>query len=164
MSAAAQIVSPEYKLKAVYLFNFVQYVDWPENAFVNEKSPLIIGVLGVDPFGAVLDETVKDETIKGRKLEVRRYRSVSEIRECHMLFISNSEATNVSSILARLKGRSILTVSDMENFATGGGVISFMRKESKIGIRINAQAAKEGDLYISAKLLQLAEIVSTEKR
>ncbi len=164
VSAQAQTPSPEYKLKAVYLFNIVQYVDWPENVFVNEKSPLIIGVLGVDPFGAVLDETVKDETIKGRKLEVRRYKSVSDIRECHMLFISNSEAANVSSILARLKGRSILTVSDMENFVLGGGIVRFARKETKIGIKINAQAAKEANLSISAKLLQLAEIVSTEKR
>lgn len=160
ISAPAQNVSPEYKLKAVFLFNFVQYVDFPTNAFASEESPLVIGILGNDPFGKFLDDTVRDEVVKQRKLQVRRYKNVSEIKECHVLYIGTSEAANLKSILAALKGRSILTVSGIEDFATRhGGMIHFFTDKTKIRFRINPAAAKAVDLTISSKLLQLAEIV-----
>jgi hypothetical protein len=129
-----------------------------------KKSPIIIGVLGVDPFGSVLDETVQGEIVKGRRIEVRRYRKVGEISDCHILFISSSEASKVSSILASLKGRSILTVSDAEGFASAGGMIRFITDKNKIRFRINTDATKAANLSISSKLLQLAEIVDAEKR
>jgi len=158
-AARAQTASPEYKLKAVYLYNFVQYVDWPPDAFADPQSPLIIGVLGNDPFGSVLEETVKDEVVKNRRLEVHRFKNVKEIKECHVLFVSASEKDKLKSILAALKGRSILTVGDMENFAQGGGVVRLITENNKIHFRINLEAVKESRLSISSKLLQLAEIM-----
>ncbi len=156
--------SPEYKVKAAYLFNFLQFVDWPTNAFASETSPLIIGVLGEDPFGKILDETMQGEVVKNRKLQVRRFKNYGEIRECHILFISGSELSNLKPILASLKGRSILTVSDTENFVRNGGMIRFVSEKNKIRFRINLSASKEAHVFISSKLLQLAEIVETEKR
>ena len=154
----------EYKLKAVYRYNFVKYVDWPTNAFADEQSPLIIGVLGADPFGDTLKETVAGEVVKNRKREVRHYRDVSEIENCHVLFINSSESGNLKFILGNLKGRSILTVSDLEDFAYAGGMVRFLTENNKIRFRINVGATREADLSISAKLLQLAQIVSTERR
>lgn len=154
---------PEYKIKAVYLYNFVQFVDWPTNAFADPQSPLVIGILGEDPFGTFLRETVAGETVKGRKIELRQFEGIQEVEDCHMLFISGSERRRLKTILASLKGRSILTVGELEGFATEGGMVRFITENNKIRFRINLEAAKEGNLSFSSKLLQLAEIVPTKR-
>src|SRR5712664_1838664 len=110
-SPAPTPASPEYQLKAVFLFNFAQFVEWPPTAFPEAKAPLVIGVLGDDPFGPYLDETVRGEKVNNRPLVVQRFRQVEEIKTCHVLFISRSERERLGQILAGLKGRNILAVS-----------------------------------------------------
>lgn len=154
---------PSYRVKAVFLYNFAQFVTWPEKAFAKADSPLVIGVLGRDPFGRILDETVRGEVVNGRKLEVRRFRSVTEVKECHILFISPSEQPRMLPILDALQGRSILTVGETEQFAINGGVIRFLSEQNKIRFRINTEAAEAAGLTISSKLLRLADIVKTER-
>jgi hypothetical protein len=155
--------APEYQLKAVFLFNFAQFVDWPPQAFPDAQSPLVIGVLGEDPFGAYLDETVRGEKVNSRPLVVQRYRRAEEIKTCHVLFVSRSEADRLGEILASLKGRTILTVGDTEGFAGHGGMIRFLTEKNKIRLRINLEAAKAANLTISSKLLRPAEIVGPGK-
>jgi hypothetical protein len=151
--------TPEYQVKAVFLFNFAQFVDWPPQAFPEAQTPLIIGVLGNDPFGSYLDETVRGEKVNTHPLVVRRYRRVEEIDTCHVLFISQSEANRLEQILNRLKGRNILTVGDANGFANRGGIIQFVTENNKIRMRINLGTAKACNLKISSKLLRPAEIV-----
>lgn len=164
LPAPLRAQDPSYRIKAVFLYNFAQFVTWPENAFADAKAPLVIGVLGRDPFGRILDDTVKGEVVHGRKLEVRRYRTLSEVKGCHILFISPSEQSHMLEILDALQGKPILTVGESESFAVSGGVIRFMSEQNKIRFRINAQSAEEAGLSISSKLLRLAEIVKTERK
>jgi hypothetical protein len=145
----------EYQVKAVFLFSFAQFVEWPPTAFPERQTPLVIGVLGQDPFGAYLDETVRGEIVNNRPLTVRRYRRVEEIQTCHVLFISRSEAGRLDQILANLKYRKILTVADVESAARSGVIIQFVTQQNKIRLRINSQAAKAANLIISSKLLRL---------
>lgn len=108
-SAIAQVpVTQEYQVKAVFLFNFTQFVDWPAGAFSDAQAPIVIGVLGDDSFGVYLNETVRGERVNDRALSVRRYRRVEDIDACQVLFISQSEAGHLDRIIARLKDRSIL--------------------------------------------------------
>src|SRR5271169_1231341 len=92
--------SREYQIKAVFLFNFAQFVEWPHEAFSNDESPLVIGVLGEDPFGPYLDETVRGEKVNKRPLVIRRFRKVEDIQECHVLIISRSESSHLGEVLA----------------------------------------------------------------
>ena len=161
-SAQAQ-PTDEYQIKAVFLFNFAQFVEWPAHAFPDPKSPLVIGVLGRDPFGAHLDEVVAGETINQRPLVIQRYRRVEEITTCHVLFISQSEIPRLERILPQLAGRSILTVGDGESFARRGGVIRFLMERNKIRFRINLTAAKEMNLVISSKVLRSADVITPPK-
>lgn len=151
----------EYELKAVFLFNFVQFVDWPAASFADSSSPVVIGVLGHDPFGSALDEIVRGETVNGRPLAVRRYATVEEVDTCHILFIDRSERERLGRIVGRLKGRSILTVGDFEGFTLRGGIVRFMTVGNKIKLRINLGAAQSANLTISSKLLRPAEIVAS---
>jgi hypothetical protein len=161
--SAQTLPSKEYQVKAVFLFNFAQFVEWPTNAFSDAHSPLVIGVLGDDPFGNFLDETVRGETVDNHPLVVRRYRHVDEINECHILFVSQSESKQLKEIFSKLNGRAILTVGDFEDFAKDGGIIRFLNENNKIRFRINLDSAKAANLTISSKLLRLAEIIESKK-
>jgi hypothetical protein len=151
----------ESQLKAVFLFNFAQFVDWQPTA---APTPLLIGILGDDPFGTFLDETVRGERVGVRPIEIRRYRELSEIEACNILFISRSETERVGQILAALQNRPILTVSDGAEFAQRGGMIQFVNDKSRIRLRINLEAAQDANVVISSKLLRVAEIVRTPRR
>jgi hypothetical protein len=157
--AQAPPAPTEYQLKAVFLFNFSQFVDWPAAAFADDNSPLVIGVLGRDPFGAMLDEIVRGETVNGRPLAVRRYESIAQLDACHILFIDRSQVEQLGAIIAALKGRSVLTVGDFEGFARGGGIIRFVTVGNKIRLKVNLVAAQQAKLTISSKLLRPAQIV-----
>lgn len=149
----------EYQVKAVFLYNFAQFVEWPPEAFADANAPLVIGVLGKDPFGPDLDATLRNETAGNRPFVVRRYTDVAEIDVCHILFISSSEADHFGEILKALDGRSILTVGDTEGFARRGGMIRFVTERNRIRLRISLGSVTSSKLTISSKLLRLAEIV-----
>jgi hypothetical protein len=161
--AVAQSLSREYQLKAVFLFNFAQFVEWPAGAFPSTETPLVIGILGSDPFGASLDEIVRGETADGHPLVVRRYRGVEDVAGCHILFIGQMEKDDLRQVLDSLKGRPILTVGDTERFAGRGGMIRFVTDRNRIRLRINLEVAAAANLKISSKLLRPAEIVATGK-
>ncbi len=160
---AQTAIPAEYQIKAVFLFNFAQFVEWPPQAFPEAQAPLVIGVLGEDPFGAYLDETVRGEKLNDHLVVVQRYRRAEEIGACHVLFISRSEADRLEPILARLKGRSVLTVGDFDGFARRGGMIRFVRENNKIRLRIGLETAKAANMTISSKLLRPAQIVAPGK-
>ena len=162
-ASAQATTSAEYQVKAVFLFNFAQFVEWPAHAFRDANGPLVIGILGEDPFGAYLDELVRDEKVGNRPLVVRRFKGVEGITECHLLFISRSEAGGLDRIIAGLKGRSILTVSDIATFTRQGGLVRFVTENGKIRLRINVDAAKASHLTISSKILRPATIVAAGK-
>lgn len=147
----------EYQLKAVFLFRFAQFVEWPAN---DPAAPFVICVLGDDPFDTYLDDTVRDESVQNRKVNVVRYRKVEEIGRCQILFVGESERTRTKQIAALLKGRGTLTVGDSANFAEQGGMIEFTTEEKRIRLKINVDAARASDLLISSKLLRPATIVA----
>ena len=160
-SAAFAAPTPvsEYQLKAVFLFNFAQFVEWPAAALPHDSQPFVIGILGKDPFGSTLDDAVRAETVNQHPLAVEHYRSVAEIRNCQILFITASEVPHLDGILAALKDRSVLTVADALGPDQHGVMIELVRQDSRIRLRIDLQAAKAADLTISSKLLRPAEIV-----
>jgi hypothetical protein len=160
-AAAPAAPSKEYQLKAVFLFNFAQFVDWPARAYKDAQSPCVIGVLGDDPFGAYLDNLVRGERSSTKHpIVVQRYRRVEDIGDCHVLFICGSEAGRMDAILAGLKGRSILTVGDVDDFTRLGGIVRFVIEQGKIRLRINVEAARAADITISSYVLRLATIVT----
>lgn len=146
---------PDYQVKAVFLFNFAQFVSWPQTS---PDAPIVIGILGDDPFGSYLDETVRGEKVNGRSLSIQRFRRGAEPRNSNILFIAQSERERASQIVSNLKGRSVLTVSDIDGFAELGGMIQFFTEKNKIRMRINLDAVRAANLKISSKLLRVAEV------
>lgn len=160
-AGAQQPVAREFQIKAVFLFNFAQFVQWPAQAFEQPDSPLVIGVVGNDPFGSYLDETVRGEKLEDHPLVVERYPAVSEIGNCHILFVAATDKQEMRRALEAVSPGSVLTVSDIDNFARSGGMVQLYNDAGRIRLRINVEPAEEAGLTISSKLLRLADIVTS---
>ena len=163
-SVAADPAPAAYQVEAVFLFNFTQFIEWPAASFPAPATPFIIGVLGQNPFGGALEEAVRGEVANGRPFVIRYFRRVEDIDTCHILFISRSETNRLRSIFSQLQGRNILTVGDANQFAERGGVVCFVVRNQRVGLKINLSAAREAQLTISSKLLRPAEIINAEDR
>lgn len=161
--AGGQTAVSAAQVKAVFLLRFAEFVEWPPEAFPDAQSPLVIGILGEDPFGRYLDEIARNQQLDNRPFAIQRYRRVAEIKTCHVLFISRSENVRLEQILGFLTSRRILLVGESEGFASRGGAIEFVPQGTKIRLKINSGVAQAASLTISSKLLRQAEIVATGK-
>ena len=148
----------EYQVKAAFLYNFVKFVEWP-SVLNGSQDPIVIGILGPDPFGPVLDRTFADKRVGGRRLELRRYGKVEELQLCHVLFVSSTLKRDWSKVLAAVQGTPVMTVSDEGGFVESGGIIELLLEDNKIRFDINLNEGKRSGLKISAQLLQLARRV-----
>lgn len=153
----------EYSLKAACLYNFSKFVDWPEGAFASISAPLVIGVLGEDPFGKTLDEAVSGKSVNGHPLAVKRLGAFTEggagsLKKCHILFIAYSESEHLLGILGAVKGEGVLTVSEIDKFPVEGGMILFDQEGQKISLVVNPKPIKKAGLTLSSKLMQVAKV------
>lgn len=153
----AQLAPSEYRVKAAYLFDFLKFVEWPEDSFADPLAPIVVGVVGEDPFGSALPEVVIGKTVQGRDLVLRRYRVGEDLRGAHLLFISASERKQLPQILSSVRGSSVLTVADTEGFLEAGGMIQFLSENNQIHFAVNVDAASKARLKMSSRLLTLAK-------
>jgi hypothetical protein len=146
----------ENQLKAAFILNFARFTEWPADAFAATNSPLIVGVLGTDSFTPILAETVHNESVQGHPLKVEHYRTLAELKACHILFISVTESARLTQVLNAVKDRPVLTVSEIEDSAYRGVIIRMYNQNNRIQLRINLPAAKEARLSLSSKLIRVA--------
>ena len=155
----AQVVE-EYQVKAAFLYNFAKFVDWPAQSFKTPGDPITLCVVGENPFGGALDDATDRKTVAGRGFLIRQVALIGPACDCQILFISASERRRFRSILESVPQR-ILTVGEIPDFATAGGVVNFKLEAGKVRFEINVEAAERQQLHISSKLLSLAQIVKT---
>jgi hypothetical protein len=153
-STAQQSRPTEFQVKAAYLFNFGKFVRWPDTR--SGADTLEICVLGRNPFGRVLDDTVKGETIGARKVVSRILPDIQDAAGCNILFVSPSEEDHLTKILSTAKQMGALTVSDIPRFVERGGMIEFVVQDERIRFAVNAVPVEEAGLTVSSELLKVA--------
>jgi hypothetical protein len=154
----------EYAVKATLLYNFTQFVEWPARAFAKPDDPLVIGIIGKDPFGATLENIAAREHADGHRIVVQQCRNTVEANRCHVLFVSATQRGELAQIVAGLRGHPILTVAEFEGFTTGGGMVRLYRNSgNKVRVQVNLEAVRAAGLSISSKLLRVVELVSSEE-
>ena len=146
------------------MFNFLKFVQWPEDAFQDALAPIVIGVVGDDPFGEALPQVVVGKTVQGRDLVIRKYRVGEDLRGSHILFIGASEKKRLPHLLASLQGTSVLTVAEMDHFIESGGMIQFLMEDGRVRFAIDIGAAGRARLKFSSKLLSIARTVTSIER
>lgn len=157
---APGVQETEVQVKAAFVLNFARFVEWPAETVVPTNRPLVIGILGKDPFGKIMDDTVAGKTVDQRSISLRRGTSLREVEPCDVLFVAGSERDRLGGIIQRVKSKPLLTVSDIDGFIDKGGVIGLKRRQDTIRFDINLQAAESARLKVSSKLLKLADNLS----
>lgn len=150
----------EYALKAASLHALLRFIEWPATAFKTSPPTLTICVLGVDPFGPILDKTIAGKTANDTALAVIRLDQVKNATACNILFISSSERSRLRLILDALRGSRVLTVGDTDRFIEMGGMINLYMQQGAVRFEINEHALDRPGWKISSKLLSLGKIVS----
>jgi hypothetical protein len=151
--------SSEYLIKAGFTYNFAKLMEWPGGAFAQPDSPIVIGVLGTDPFNGTLDQVLKGKQANGRAFEVRHLKWGADLRGCNILFVSDSETAHLDELFRSIKGLPILTIGETPGFAQRGGIINFVVEDNRVRFEIDVDAAKQANINISSRLLSLATIV-----
>lgn len=172
--------SREYKIKAAFLYNFLKFVDWPEDKENDNNNPILIGIIGKDIIADAF-EPVKDKKVKNKNTVIKTFKSFEELkkikdekspefqdtvdalRKCHLLFICSSEKNNLVEIIDLVKNNSVLTVGETSGMLKTGGIINFLLEENKVRFEVNLVAAKQSKLTIRSQLLRLAKQVIEEK-
>jgi hypothetical protein len=155
-----QIQASEDRVKAAYLYNFGRYVKWPAAADVDRDRSFPICVFDHDPFGATLDSTLAGESLNGKPVAIRRIQKPREAAQCRVLFIGASQSSHLDEILAALDQIPVLTVSDMDNFSSRGGMIQFVLDGGRVRFGVNLKTAQNARLALHSELLRVAVTVT----
>jgi hypothetical protein len=160
--------SAEYLIKAGFIYNFANLVQWPSSSFAQADSPIVIVILGEDHFGTTLDRALDGKKVNARSFVIKRAKSISELqrtlgpqKDCQILYVSSSEMPHLSDAIQMLKGVPVLTIGETPGFARNGGIINLILEDNKVRFEVNVAAAKDADLNISSRLLALARIIQT---
>ncbi|MBI3855352.1 MAG: YfiR family protein [Planctomycetes bacterium] len=149
----------EYEVKAAFLYNFAAYVEWPKAAFAEESSPILVCVVGADPFAGTLDRALQGKTAQGRSLAVRHAASAKEAKGCHIVFLPAAEGEQLAALTAALAGTPALLVGESEGLARKGAACNFAIEDSRVRLEVNVGTAEKAGLRLGSKLLKIARRV-----
>jgi len=154
------VLSRENTIKAAYLYQFGRYIEWPAKSFPSPDAPFVIGVLKDDPIAADLEQIAQLKKIQDRPIQLHKFSSPVDVKPCHILFMSTKLSLETQEeIIHRMQGKGILLVGDGSSFLEKGGMVRFAVEDNKVRVIIARKAAEQAGLAISAKLLQVAQVV-----
>jgi hypothetical protein len=161
---AQEKLAPDYQVKAAFLYNFTRFVTWPPSAYSDRDAPIVIAIVGDDPFGSYLDKLVDGAKVENRPIVVHRYEVVSTPSSAHIVFVTFKDPLKIKEAIAGFNPENTLFVGEATNFCQMGGHAQFIKTNGKIRIQINMAAANKSRLEISSKLLRTAKIIKSKNQ
>lgn len=153
-TAMAQV--DERALKAAYLFNFIQFTQWP----VPPDEPFRLCVLGSTPLDEQLAKLEGKPVLSGLHISVRHVAPRESFAGCHALYVDDSQRSQVDEVLGRLAGAPVLTITDGDGLADKGVMIEIHKREARLGFEVNLKVARRANLTFSSRMLKLASYVA----
>jgi hypothetical protein len=160
-AGAAPTTFPEDAVKAVFLYRFAGYVQWP---MTDGPSQFVVAVMGADDVAARLQSLLPDHSIHGLPAAVRRIRGLEELGSAQMLYIGPGYGGNLAALTARLRGRPVLVVTDRDGALDAGSMVNFLMQSGHVRFEVSMVAARQARLVISSDLLAVAQRVKTGDR
>jgi len=166
IARAQGVVATEYAVKAAFLYNFAKFIEWPPSVGGPKPGTVMLCVVGEDPFGFALDELAArgvEGLAEGIPVRVKHVQDLDGTEGCHIAFLSNSERKRLKEHLATATDNHVVTVSDLDGFARGGGMIQFVLEDGRVRFWINRAAAERAGVTLSSRLLSLARVVDDSR-
>ena len=164
VAAAEGTVSREYQVKAAFLYNFTKFVEWPAQHFATEDRPVMIAVLGHNPFGEELEQITRGRRVNGREITIAFIDTPAAAAAADLVFVCAGEESRFEAMNTALRQAQVLTIGESPRFADAGGIITFLREADKVHFVINLESAERAGLKISAQLLKLATEVQRKSK
>ena len=153
----------EQQVKGAFLTKFPLFIDWPAGTFASASSPIVIGILGKNPFGDGFEQEVGRQKARDRSFQLKLLRGLDGLKECHILYIHPEQDGRLAEVLARLGHAPVLIAGDAASFVERGGMINFIKREGKVRFQVNLEAVRAAGLRIDARLLQVSEVIKPPK-
>jgi hypothetical protein len=160
---AGPVTGSEYAVKAGFIYNFINFVTWPKDAFKDSPGTLILCLVSDDPQADVLFQ-LNGKSVKGRTIKVVPYQEGPCIEKSHILYFATQDRDTIRGILDQVRNRSILTIGEIVDFTSMGGIINFFMDNNQLRFRVNIDAAHRQGLRMSSQILLSAQIVHGEDR
>jgi hypothetical protein len=163
--AAAPAAEPraptEIEVKAAFLYHFAQLVGWPKEP----RGPVVVAVVGRDPFGDRLEATIGGQTVRGRPIRIERAARPRDLAAApDVLFVGAALLPDAQALLAEVPRAGVLTVGAVQGFAGGGGMVEFrVTPDARVAFDIDLRAVEKAGLTMSSQLLKIARIVERER-
>ena len=151
--------SAEYPVKLAFLYNFTKFIEWPPDSYHAPGAPLLMCIVGHDPFSRILESDLGTRNVGGHPVEVRTLKPNDRLSLCQIVFVPATEKQHADKIVSGLKGSSTLTVGETDGFAVQGGIINLTVEANKVHFEVNRLAAERAGLKISSRLLSIAKLV-----
>jgi len=149
----------EYQVKAAFLYNFAKFVEWPAGSFARADAPLRFCIVGQDPFGDTLGDTVEGRTVGGRAIVVEHASVDESSHRCQLVFVEVEDEGELAHILHNFARVAVLTVGESPEFLEAGGIIRLLVEANKVRFDVDVTAAEQAGLKVSSQLLKLARTV-----
>jgi len=150
----------EYEVKAAFIYNFIQFVEWPQTAFADPAAPFRVCVYGDNPFGSALERTIRGEQVNGHPIAIERVAVGGMVTQCQLLFVPQSQSARTAGVLRAAGEAPVLSVGESPNFLRAGGMINLFVEGGRVRFDVNLSAASARGLVASSKLLRVARNTS----
>ncbi|HEX4055039.1 MAG TPA: YfiR family protein [Tepidisphaeraceae bacterium] len=147
----------EYQVKAAFIYNFTQFVEWPKSAFTDAKSPFVVATVGKDPFHGALEKAMDGKSVGSRAVSIRHFDDPDHMDICQILFVPASLDSSLSGVFNKVGAKPVLTVGETDAFCPAGGGIRFFIENDHMRLELNHDATDAAGLKISARLMSLAK-------
>jgi hypothetical protein len=154
---AQTITATAPTVTAAFLLKFISFVDWPVDVLPPDAT--LTMCLADPPVAEAVSRALSGRPAGARAINVRRVPMGAVPQECGVLYVSDLDARRTATLMNALRGRSVLAVSNDEDFARRGGTIQLFLENGSMKFSVNPQAAERARLHVSSLLLKLAVIV-----
>lgn len=152
----------EYEVKAAFIYNFARYVEWPFSVFDAPLDPIRLCIFGKDPFGEIMDRTLRGKTVAQHPFVVLRIKEIEKTRGCHIVFLSHMESEQLGAVLEAVRDRPVMTIVDVEGAVQRGAILNFALREGRVRFAVNTDSAQRSGLSLSSQLVKLAITVAKD--
>lgn len=155
----AQTPMSESQVKAMFVYNFLRFVEWPVDVAAGAKDPFVVLIIGEGATADATERFLGSKTIGERPLVVRRIRWDQSLAGARAAFVVERDAKKLNHILDAAAAAGVLTIGEGETFTTRGGVIGLLVEDRKVRFDVDTTAAQNAGLRVSSKLLALTRVV-----
>jgi hypothetical protein len=147
---------PTHEIHAAMLYNFIKYVQWPNEA---EAGEFVVGILGDDDLLNTLKQWYDGKPKGSKKYVIKKLTSAAEASTCQVVYVGKNKNKEFENVKNNISGKSVLTITDGNGMGSKGSCINFKVMDGKLKFELNQGAVGSANLKVSSQLSSMAILI-----